>query len=299
MKNMIGCVISYFQLESLYSSYNYSPRNFTMSVNNIIRTIQFIEENYHREISIQEIERVSCYSYRNIQRIFKHTCNETIGEFKKRLKLENAYKLLLFNNEDIKNISNMVGFETPSSFAKAFKQHFNITPSEARDSKELIFEKNNIMISSQPVDIPFETVKINSKDVYYSRVIAPYDSDEIEQLWKKFTKLLFPTDNTQYYGVIADETLITDDIKSRYDACSDKPAFNTSLPVKKIFGGKFVKFTHTGNYQTIEQTYKTIYSHWMLNSELEFSNNATIEHYNYVDEHNADNNITDIYIPLK
>lgn len=270
-----------------------------MSVNNIIRTIQFIEENYNREISIQEIERVSCYSYRNIQRIFKHTCNETIGEFKTRLKLENAYKFLIYNKEDIKNISSMVGFETPSSFAKAFKQHFSITPSEARIRKELIFEKNYITIPSKPIDIPFETLKKNSIEVYYSRVIAPYDSDEIELLWKKFTKLLFPADNTQYYGVIADETLITEDIKSRYDACSDKPAFNTNLPIKKIFGGKFVKFTHVGSYKTIEQTYKTIYSHWMLNSELEFSNNATIEHYSYVDEHNADNNITCIYIPLK
>lgn len=270
-----------------------------MSINNIIHTVQFIEENYYREISIKEIENVSCYSYRNIQRIFKHTCNETIGAFKKRLKLENAYRLLLYNKEDIQNIGSMVGFETPASFAKAFKQHFGQTPTEARNSKEIIFKKNDIMIPSEHIEIPFETIKLNSIDVYYSRVIAPYESQEIELLWDKFTKNLFPARYTQYYGIIADETLITENIKTRYDACSDKPAFNIELPIKKIFGGKFVKFTHQGSYKTIEQTYKAIYSNWIINSELEFSNNATIEHYKYVEEKNDANNVTDIYIPLK
>lgn len=91
-----------------------------MSANNIINTIHFLEENYARSISVTEIEKVSFYSYRNFQRICKSACCERSRSFQKRLKLENAYKMLLFNKMPIKEIAYAVGFESASALTKSF-----------------------------------------------------------------------------------------------------------------------------------------------------------------------------------
>lgn len=49
----------------------------------VYNIIHFIENNYDQEVSIKQLEEVSHYSYRNIQRIFKYTCKETIALIRK------------------------------------------------------------------------------------------------------------------------------------------------------------------------------------------------------------------------
>ncbi|WP_141395665.1 MULTISPECIES: helix-turn-helix transcriptional regulator [Chryseobacterium] len=41
------------------------------NLNCVYKVINFIEENYDQQISVKDLEEVSNYSYRNIQRIFK------------------------------------------------------------------------------------------------------------------------------------------------------------------------------------------------------------------------------------
>ncbi|MBB6270703.1 transcriptional regulator GlxA family with amidase domain [Pedobacter cryoconitis] len=63
-----------------------------MSLAKIQHIIKYIEEYYDQDISVQKLEQLSNYSYRNVQRVFKNIFNESLGAFQKRLKLENAYK---------------------------------------------------------------------------------------------------------------------------------------------------------------------------------------------------------------
>ena len=267
-----------------------------MSVNSIINTIQFIEENYTRIISVKEIEQVSFYSYRNFQRIFKSACNETIGSFQKRLKLENAYKMLLYNREPINNIAYEVGFETASALTKSFKQHFGFTPSEVRKHKEIIFTKSDILFDNEREPLPHEAVNMPEQEIYFSRIITSYNSPDIEKHWKEFLKYGFPS-QSKFYGIIADETIITEDIKCRYDACSNQPSVLKTLATKKIFGAKYIKFIHQGSYATLDDTYRKIYAQWMVNTDLAFSNQAIIECYEE-DNNHAELNKTFIYIPI-
>jgi AraC family transcriptional regulator len=266
-----------------------------MSVNNIIDTIHFIEENYYRTITIKEIEQVSFYSYRNIHRIFKNVCKESIAAFQKRLKLENAYKMLLYNLEPIHHIAYTVGFKTHESFAKAFKQHFGFTATEVRKRKEIIFNNNDSLINNvaTATTIPYDKVYMPSTQIVYSRVIASYESPEIELHWSAFMNNEFPP-QTDFYGIIADETLITEDNKCRYDACASQALYLKEYPVKSIFGRKYLKFIHAGAYNQLERTYRHIFSQWMFESEFAFSNLPIVEHYEKTSA-TPDENITNIY----
>lgn len=273
-----------------------------MTENNALNTIlHFIEENFNRQITINEIEKISFYSYRNIQRIFKYACGETIGAYQKRLKLEHAYKLILYTKNNFSEIAIVVGFENSASLSKAFKKQFKISPKEARQNKLKLLVVDNITPAFATNYIEPKIIYFPETIIYYQTTKTSYDNNEIEILWEKFSAYIFPERDTEYYGIIADEPLITDKLNCRYDAATTLPAKNKNLPSKKIKSGKYAQFFHYGNYDNIEQTYKLIYTGWIFNSALDFDSSPIIEHYikHASNSEHPDDFITAILIPLK
>ncbi|PWN69426.1 AraC family transcriptional regulator [Chryseobacterium phosphatilyticum] len=271
------------------------------NLNCIYKVIHFIEKNYDQQISVKDLEEVSHYSYRNIQRIFKYSCGETIGAFQQRLKVENAYKRILYTKENLTSIGIEVGFANIASFSKAFKQHFGISPKEAKLSKEkLLYSPDLIPVTSDIVLEP-EIVYLQPAQIYYQSIQTHYNNEEIELLWKKFMLNKFPASNPAFFGVIADEPLIKTEIECRYDACVNVQATNKKLPSKIILGGKYARFTHAGSYETIDETYTKIYSRWIFNSGLEFSHSPIIEKYERHADHTLreEEHLTYILLPLK
>ena len=276
-----------------------------MSLNSLYATKLFVETNYNRPISVKDLEKVSYYSYRNIQRIFKYSYGETIGAYQQRLKVENAYKLILYTKESMSEIAFEVGFDSIASFSKAFKACFGVSPREARNNKSVLFQQNAITpILSEEVLKP-EIIYIPAIKVYYQTAPTSYVNEEIEALWEHFLEHFlendYPEKSTEFYGVIADDPIITTEIKCRYDACASLQAHNKKLPVKTILGGRYAKFTHKGGYDTIDETYQKLYAGWILTTDLQFGHTPIIEHYiKYATNAAAPENYsTEILIPLK
>lgn len=272
-----------------------------MIENNTIATIlHFIEENYNRQITIDEIEKISFYSYRNIQRIFKYACGETIGAYQKRLKIENAYKLILYTKNNFSDIAISVGFDNSASLSKAFKQQYKISPKEARQNKLSLLHKQNIIPEFATHYIKPKIIYFPETIIYYQTIKTNYDNIEIELLWEKFTQYSFPKHDIEYYGIIADEPLITEKMNCRYDAATTQPALTKQLQSKKIKAGKYAQFFHYGSYEHIEETYKLIYTGWIFNSKFDFGNSPIIEHYIKHSSNTEDptNYITAILIPV-
>ena len=262
--------------------------------------ISFVERNYNQQLAIKDIEAVSFYSYRNIQRIFKFTCGETIGAFQKRLRLERAYKMLIFTSESITHIALEVGFDNSASFSKAFTQQYDMSPKDTRGKKDILFAENGISPKFADNSIKPEMVFLPTTKVYYQGINTDYNNDDIEVLWDKLMSHSFPNQGVTYYGVIADEPLITDKIKCRYDACTSILPYDFTLPEKQIFGGRYAKFIHYGSYDKIDETYTKIYAGWMLTQKLAMGVSPIIEQYIMFDDNSEseDQYITAIYIPL-
>jgi predicted transcriptional regulator YdeE len=72
------------------------------------------------------------------------------------------------------------------------------------------------------------------------------------------------------------------------------------LPSKNILGKKYAKFIHHGSYESIEKTYHNIYTHWILEDNIEFDSSPIIEHYMKHDGNTKNENdfITYILIPI-
>lgn len=268
----------------------------------VYNTINFIERNYDRPISIKDLEEVSNYSYRNIQRIFKYSCGETIGAYQQRLRVENAYKLILYTTENLTRIGLEVGFANLASFSKAFKQHFGISPKEAKQSKvQLLCEGADLIPLSSDVLLKPEIMYVKPMQVYYQSTLTHYDNEEIELLWARFMQNSFPLLDTEYFGVIADEPLIREELNCRYDACSSAQAAHQKLPSKMIMGGKYARFIHKGSYETMDETYTKIYSRWIFESGLQFAHTPIIEKYvkHVSNSCPEDEQLTYILLPLQ
>jgi AraC family transcriptional regulator len=274
-----------------------------MDIIKIQHIVKFIEDNYHRNIPIQELEDIGCYSYRNLQRIFQNIFKETIGAFQKRLKLENAYKKLIYSQETITDIAYAVGFESLQSFTKSFKKQYRFSPSEARIKRECVFDEF-VNTSMENSNIKYEIVRLNRLKIYYQSIKTyHYDNSEIDEFWDKIDTYFETIKEMNFYGIIVDQPLITFGENCRYEACVDKNPNDKQFLVKEIFGGKYAKYRPCGSYETIEDTYRLIYRNWLAERKLVFDNSPVIEHYvvnNYdnTTPQSIDSFITDIYFPL-
>ncbi|MBL0736863.1 GyrI-like domain-containing protein [Flavobacterium sp. GN10] len=264
----------------------------------IYNTRNHIEIHYNQIISISDLEDISSYSYRNLQRVFYSLFRETIGAYQTRLKIENGYKKLLYSNTQISDIALEVGFADVQSFSKTFKKHFNYSPSKARNQKEFLlndFHPKEFIAFSEP-----EIVFIPEITAYYSSCKTSYINPEIETLWDSLLENEIKDPISDYFGIITDDIVITEKSKCTYEACIVTKAILKNLPVKKLFGGEYARFFHHGCYETLEDTYQQIFGGWFLQNDIEISHLPVIEEYIKNDSNcnTPADYLTAIYIPL-
>ncbi len=93
----------------------------------------FIEENYSRDISLDDVSRSVDISPYYFSKLFKEETGENFIEYLTNLRIEKA-KLLLQNKEiSIKSICMETGYSDPNYFSRIFKKQVGITPTEYRD----------------------------------------------------------------------------------------------------------------------------------------------------------------------
>lgn len=97
-----------------------------------IKTIEYIEENYRKKITIDELADIAKMSKYHFIRKFKSIYSETPYEFVTRFKINKSKSLLLTSDFSIDEISLMVGFNDTTTFIRAFKKLVGSTPHKYR-----------------------------------------------------------------------------------------------------------------------------------------------------------------------
>lgn len=102
----------------------------------VVREIQFyIMQHYEDNISLQALAKQFYLHPNYLSRMFKEKTGENFVDYVTRIRMNKVIDLL--NNTDYKivEICEMVGYDNPRYFSKAFKQFTGKTPREYRDSK--------------------------------------------------------------------------------------------------------------------------------------------------------------------
>lgn len=103
----------------------------------IIRAIQYIEDNYMNDISLNSIAEYACVSDSYLSSSFHKHCGITLVDYLKRHRIRKAMQFLCQGDDDIKMIASKVGMQDTSYFYRCFKKHTSLTPGEFREAVRL------------------------------------------------------------------------------------------------------------------------------------------------------------------
>jgi AraC-like DNA-binding protein/ligand-binding sensor protein len=93
---------------------------------------RYIQENYSRKLSLEEIANVSGFSAPYFSTIFKRETGENLSTYLSRLRVEKASALLISTSLPLNTIANTCGFEDQSWFSKIFKNYTGMSPRRYR-----------------------------------------------------------------------------------------------------------------------------------------------------------------------
>jgi AraC-like DNA-binding protein len=98
------------------------------------RSIEFMHDNYGRDLSLGEIAATAYLSEYHFARLFKRITGVTPHAYLASLRVEQARRLLGGSDLSIAEVGARVGYQSASHFGKVFRQMTGVTPTAFRDA---------------------------------------------------------------------------------------------------------------------------------------------------------------------
>ena len=263
-----------------------------MNFSSLNKMIEYIEKNLDNEIDYNELSKITNTNIFILDRIFMFLTNMTIIEYIKKRRLSKAFEELRNTNLKIIDIAFKYQYNSASSFNRAFKQLFNITPTECRNGlgKYKIIPKLNFEYVKNDYNFDYEIRKLDTIALYCYHITAKKYSDllyKIRQLYKKvkansyykeFNKAgmygIFFKDNELYHYYLG---------STKYYQNLEKYVINKSeYAIFKLI---------SRNQEDIVNLEEKINKQWIPSTNYNIKNSLKIELYK--------NNCCYIYLPIK
>lgn len=95
----------------------------------------YIQANFQKEISLDDVSRAVDISPYYFSKIFKEETGENFIEFLTSIRMEKAKELLSGSGLSMKEICAQVGYADPNYFSRTFKKNVGLTPTEYKESQ--------------------------------------------------------------------------------------------------------------------------------------------------------------------
>jgi AraC family transcriptional regulator len=298
----------------------------------INKSIDYIKENLHEELSLEKLAILSNFSKFHFHRIFKSVTGTTVNEFIKNAKIERALFFLMNNpSKTISEIANDCGFLSISSFSRSFREVKQITPSEWRK----LYQNSNISITdsnigkmqseienylalklnnlkkiemSEIMKLDFEIKKLEAFNVIYIRSlnIHNHDSETFGEMFKQLFSWASPRNlvnfpETKALTVYRSNANLLGMLQA--DVCLSVPKKTVGEGIigsTIISGGLYAIFHKEAPMSECFKTWNYIYEVWFEENGYQPDNrNFFLSHLNDPKLHPENFHIIDIYIPIK
>lgn len=256
------------------------------------KMVEYIEKNLDDKIEFNKLSKITNTNIFILERIFMFLTNMTITEYIKKRRLSKAFEELRNTDNKIIDIAFKYQYNSASSFNRAFKQLFNITPTECRKGKgnykivpKEYFESNKVEYS-----FDYEIERINSTVLYCYHVTSKNHSDLLFKIKSLYEKV---KTNGRYdefnkvgmYGIFSKEEGIYHYYLGSIKKFSDLEKYE----IKK---NEYAKFKPVLNEQNeIVKLEESIINQWIPSTNYNIKNNLKIEYY--------EDNKCYIYVPIK
>jgi AraC-like DNA-binding protein len=96
----------------------------------ISKAVSFINKNIYEKLLIDDIAQLLNMSVSSFHKHFKKIIGISPLQYIKKLKLQEAKRLMILENMDIEGASFYVGYQSTSQFSREYTNYFGITPSK-------------------------------------------------------------------------------------------------------------------------------------------------------------------------
>lgn len=94
--------------------------------------VAIVEAEYASDLSLDDIARRVASSRRQLQRAYSEIGETTFREHLTAVRMDRAAELLRIRGLTVRDVAHRVGYRQPAQFAKAFRRHHGIAPSDYR-----------------------------------------------------------------------------------------------------------------------------------------------------------------------
>ncbi len=292
--------------------------------NRINRVFEFIDQNLESDLSLNAVSEIAFFSPFHFHRVFKFVTQETLNEYVKRRRIEKSASDLLHKNITTTEIAHKYGFSDNSSYSRAFKKYFGVSPTEFKNQNPNKFSKIRQLKSKNGQEYPdYEKyicvinnlknwIKMNAKieikekpqmELAYVSSIGPHN---LENAYGKLMQWATPkglmNDQTKMITVYHDSFKVTEANKVRMSASIllDKAVeTNGEIGLTTIEAGKFIVGSFEIGLNEFEKSWTGLFV-WMNENGYKKADREPFEiYYNNFNEHPERKAIVDFCIPIE
>jgi len=97
-----------------------------------------VAHEYAADLALDDIARRVASSRRQLQRAYAEIGGTTFRDHLTRVRMERAAELLATRSLTVREVAHRVGYRQPAQFAKAFRRHHGVAPSDYRAGRARI-----------------------------------------------------------------------------------------------------------------------------------------------------------------
>ncbi len=261
----------------------------------LLRVLLHIQRNLDQPLELDELAAIACFSPFHFHRIFRGMVGESVMEYVRRLRLEQAAQKLRFSDRPVIDLALDAGYESHEAFTRAFSARFGLSPSSYRKARK----------TSTSEDVPdVRLEEFGPKRIAFLRHVGPYN--QVGPAWQQLMMwagqrgLLGPT--PVLLGVVYDTPDVTAEAKLRYDAAvvvEDSVQPEGEIGIQEIARCQYAVSPYVGPYDSIQQAYDRLCGDWLPASGREPASLPAFERYLNTPYDTAPENLrTAIYLPL-
>ena len=275
-------------------------------IRRINKVVEYINNHLDDRLDLRKLASVANLSDYHFHRIFKGIIGEPPIAFIARLRRETAAQLLRYSPLSVEDIAFNIGYESASSLSKAFRDQYNITPTEYRTNKDIYIMKKVETASGITLKEP-KIVELEPQSIIYVALTGEYGSldynDAYARLWACVKEQKLFTKGIETICLSYDDPKITESYRQRTDVCLvvHKPARpDGEVCCKELQGGRYAVFFYQGAYSNLSSVYDAIFGKWLTANPYELRNVPVFEKYLNNSRKTAPEKLkTEIYLPIK
>lgn len=292
--------------------------------NRINRVFEFIDKNLESDLSLNIVSEIAFFSPFHFHRVFKFMTGETLNGYVTRRKIEKSASDLLHKKITATEIAHKYGFSDNSSYSRAFKKYFGISPTEFKKQNPNRHSKIRQLKSKNGQEYPdYEKyicvinnlknwIKMNAKieikempkiDLAYVSSIGPLNLENAYgTLMQWATPKGLMNDQTKMITIYHDSFKFTEACNVRMSASIllDKDVeTNGEIGRTSIKAGKFIVGSFEIGLNEFEKSWTGLFV-WMNENGYKKADREPFEIYhNNFNEHPQRKAIVDFYIPIE